>query len=46
MIRDLIIGLFITAARFAARWPQPHRFETRQALASLPSDVFEDEGVN
>jgi hypothetical protein len=41
MGRELLIQFFIAAARQAARWPKPHRFEAREALFSLPAEHFE-----
>jgi hypothetical protein len=40
MINVLIAQFFIAAARQAARWPLPHRFEAREALLSLPLECF------
>lgn len=43
MIQDLVVGLFIAAARQAARWPEPFRFEAREALTDLPVECFDGE---
>lgn len=40
---DFVIGMFIAAARFAARWPQPFRFMARDALRYVPLEHFEPE---
>lgn len=41
MIADLIIQLFIAAARFAGLWPKPNRELAWRALGSLPLEYFE-----
>ena len=38
MIVDFLIGIFIAAARNAARWPQPHRKLAQQALGSITAE--------
>jgi hypothetical protein len=38
---DLVMQFVIAAARHAARWPLPWRFEAREALYSLPQEYFE-----
>ena len=40
MIRDLVVQLFIVAARDIALFPHPERHLAREALASLPGDCF------
>jgi hypothetical protein len=42
-MRDFVIGIFIAAARHAARWPHPHRFLARDALCDLPVEAFDGE---
>jgi len=37
----LLVSFFIAAARDAAEWPKPFRFEAREALLSLPEECFE-----
>lgn len=43
MIRDLVIAMFVAAARMACRWPNPARFEAAEALCSLPPEAFDGE---
>ncbi len=43
MIRDLVIAMFVAAARRACRWPNPARFTAAEALCSLPLEAFDGE---
>ncbi len=40
-VTKFIEQLFVVAARKAALWPEPHRFQARDALRSLSLCVFE-----
>lgn len=41
MLTEILIGMFIAAARYAARWPNEHRQLAYAALGSLPFECFE-----
>lgn len=40
-MRDLVIGMFIVAARGCALWPHPERYLAQKALLSLPASCFD-----